>query len=151
MCQQPERRVALQLLTCMFLLLRRPRVFHKCIFAGPKSLASTTRSYGKLKTAYTRKKTEDDLWAMARLLLLKDIAMMKKEYGPPDHKMRHPERQTRGILIERNVVEFVFLTSLFARDKAILKDFYDSLQGLLPDNAELYSRDTLHKMIHESS
>lgn len=121
--------------------------FASAIEKGPKALSSSTRSYGKLKTSFTRTKSEDDLYVMARLLLLKDVDSIVREYGPEEHRMRHPQRQARGIQIERGLVEFVYLTSLFSRDPRILKDFYDRCGGALPANAEMYSIDSLRTLL----
>ena len=123
--------------------------FKVAIEKGPRALSSSTRSFGKLKTQFTRTQSEDDLWLTARILLLKDTATIAKEYGPEEQRLRHPGRPSKGIFIERNPVEFVYLTAFFARDVNILKDFYSQMGGALPAHAELYSVESLHNLLEK--
>ena len=123
--------------------------FKAAIDKGPRALSSSTRSFGKLRTQYTRAQSEDDLWLTARLLLLKDTASLAKEYGPEEQRLRHPGRSSKGIWIERNPVEFVYLTAYFARDVSILKDFYSAMGGALPAHAELYSVESLNTLLEK--
>ena len=126
------------------------REFRDALNAGPKSISSRMRSFSKLKTRCTRSGTEDDLWCLARLYLLKDVGMFVREYMPEEKRVRHPVRATNGICIERNILEFVFFASFFARDPDILVDFLSNLGGLMPAEAERYTPECLHALLRKS-
>jgi len=126
------------------------REFCIAIEAGPRSIHSSGRSFSKLRTVHTRGRTEDDLWLLARLYLLKDLDPFRREYIPEEGLMKHPVRQ-EGIRIERNVLEFVFFAAYFARDPSILKDFYASMQGFMPTASAKYSVPTLEALIERDT
>ena len=122
----------------------------KAIIKGPRSLSSTSRSFGKLKSGYTRKRTEDDLWALARLYLCCDVHMFIAEYGKEEKRIRHPSSpSSNGIIIERNIVEFIFLSAMFAKDPTILSDFYTGMGGMMPANSEMFSIDALRAVLEK--
>lgn len=121
--------------------------FKKALEAGPSSMVSSSKSFEKMKMPCSRNEGEDDLWALARLLLLKDVDLFVKEYMPEEKRSVHPHSQNLGIRISRNVAEFVFFAAFFARNAQILRDFYDALGGRLPPEADKYNMDCLEHLL----
>ena len=104
-----------------------------------------------MRTRHTRAGTEDDLWCLARLYLLKDVGMFVREFDSEEKRIRHPVRAENGIRIERNIAEFVFFASFFARDPDILHDFLSGLGGLMPAAVERYNMDCLEALLSRTS
>ena len=126
------------------------RAFERAVQAGPDFMQSADRSYPRLRTTYTRGKTHDDLWLLARLYLMKDVQPFCL------HLTADGSSGTTALDIERNVEEFVFFAAFFARDVAILKDFLkgiesgdSAVQSLGSGADEKYSVRNLEKMMEQ--
>ena len=102
--------------------------FTRMLIHGRRSMKNAEKAYSLLRLEHTRSKTTDDLYLVARLLILNDVGSLMAQYMSEEHRPKHPRKKIKengyqrqkGFDIEFEPIELAYYVAEFARDERIL-------------------------------
>ena len=102
--------------------------FVRTVRRGPRVFRNPSKAYALLKLEHTREHTTDDLYVVARLLLLRDVNSLISSLYEYEQRPRHPQKKDesghqrqRGFDCEFRPVEVAYFVSQFCANKHILE------------------------------
>ena len=100
--------------------------FVRTVRRGPRVFRNPSKAYALLKLEHTREHTTDDLYVVARLLLLRDVNSLISSLYEYEQRPRHPQKKDesghqrqRGFDCEFRPVEVAYFVSQFCANKHI--------------------------------
>ncbi len=101
--------------------------FTRILKRGPRALRNTGKAFALLKMAHTRSKTTDDLYVIARLVVLNDVNTLISRLFEPESMPRHPvkkdstgHQRQRGFHMEFSPIEVAYYVAQFCNNKEVL-------------------------------
>lgn len=103
--------------------------FSRMLSKGKRSMRIAAKVYELLKLEHTRSGTTDDLYLVARLLILNDVGSLMAQLFAEENRPKHPRKKDKegyqrqkGFHTEFPPIELAYYVAEFARDDRILQE-----------------------------